>query len=183
MMQIGGQHLQEWNDFIDYLKDKNIRSYLEIGAREGIALRYLAERLPIEEITVIDLPGAAWGKDCSEVKLRNNLEALEVKYNLYLGDSSDPDVASEVAKHAPFDLIFIDGDHSYDGVNADYELYGNMGRILAFHDINQQYNSRAFGPTRLWNELGHVSRTFIADGSRKGIGVINTEDQPPTQYN
>jgi len=178
MTKIGGQDLSEWNDFIDYLQDKNIKSYLEIGAREGIALRYLAERLPLEAITVVDLPGAVWGKKGSEVKLLNNLSALGIEHHVYLGNSADADVAEKVARHAPFDLIFIDGDHNYAGVKADYKLYGDMGRILAFHDINQHFRAKAYGATKLWNELKQVKKTFIAAGSRKGIGIINSDDQP-----
>ena len=36
------------------------------------------------------------------------------------------------------DVLFIDGDHAYDGVKRDYEMYGSLvrdGGVIAFHDI------------------------------------------------
>jgi len=48
------------------------------------------------------------------------------------------DVVEQVRKIAPsLDLLFIDGDHSYEGVKADWEAYKdflNPGAIVVFHD-------------------------------------------------
>lgn len=48
------------------------------------------------------------------------------------------DVVDEVRKITPhLDLLFIDGDHSYDGVKADWEAYKDFlkpGSIVVFHD-------------------------------------------------
>ena len=45
----------------------------------------------------------------------------------------------------PLDLLFIDGDHSYDGVRADFELYGRLvrpGGLIALHDVNEDFRTR-----------------------------------------
>jgi hypothetical protein len=49
-----------------------------------------------------------------------------------------------------FDIIFIDGDHSYDGVKNDYILTQHAGKIYVFHDI---VNAVCPGVIQFWNEL------------------------------
>lgn len=172
MSKIGGQNKKEWDDFIEYLQDKNIRSYLEVGAREGVALRYLVEKLPIKFVAVVDLPGANWGKNGSEVELKQNLDALGCEYKMALGDSKSKEIIDSVRRE--YDLVFIDGDHTYGGVKADYKNYAGMGRIVAFHDINQKPGSRAYGATRLWNKIKPGIEFINEDSSNKGIGVIDS---------
>jgi predicted O-methyltransferase YrrM len=49
------------------------------------------------------------------------------------------EVAGQVKKYTDkLDVLFIDGDHSYEGVKADWETYKgflNPGSIVIFHDI------------------------------------------------
>ena len=170
-MMVGGQNLEEWDAFAEYLQDKDIRSYLEIGAREGYALRYLVERLPsIKRVVAVDFPGAKWGYPDSGPKLQDNLNELPCEAMAIFGDSTDQEVIDRAA--GEYDLVFIDGDHRYEGVLADYTNYGPMGRIVALHDINQQPGSKAYGVTKLWGEIkGDESVEIIRKGSRKGIGI------------
>ncbi len=49
------------------------------------------------------------------------------------------DVAAKLlAEVGPIDLLFVDGDHSYDGVLADWRVFGPAMRkhgVAAFHDV------------------------------------------------
>ncbi len=49
------------------------------------------------------------------------------------------EVAAELLPRiGPIDLLFVDGDHSYDGVLADWQIFAPAmapGGVLAFHDI------------------------------------------------
>lgn len=49
-----------------------------------------------------------------------------------------------------YDLIFIDGNHSYPFVRKDYECYRNRTRLLCFHDINDHICTDV---VRLWKEI------------------------------
>jgi hypothetical protein len=75
-----------------------------------------------------------------------------------------------------FDLVIIDGDHSYDAARFDYEYYGEFAPIVMLHDIAGLRDCG--GAALLWHELaydeGRLRDGFhevIADGDqRAGIG-------------
>ena len=83
------------------------------------------------------------------------------------------------------DFLFIDGDHSYDGVKSDYEMYGPLvrpGGIIAFHDICPDFRTRHGIKTssdvgevpRFWCELkqrGVDWTEFVEDPEQDGYGI------------
>jgi predicted O-methyltransferase YrrM len=85
----------------------------------------------------------------------------------------------------PIDLLFIDGDHAYAGVRADFELYAPLvrpGGLIAFHDIVPDYRTRYGRETgryagdvpRFWREVRHRFadvREFVADPEQDGLGI------------
>jgi len=67
------------------------------------------------------------------------------------GDTRDPVLAAEIAKRGPFDLLFIDTDHTADQVKAEMALYGPLvrkGGIILFDDIRMHPCMSAW-----WDEL------------------------------
>jgi len=74
------------------------------------------------------------------------------------------------------DMLFIDGDHTYDGVKADYEMYGPLvrpGGLIGFHDILQHPEMPFVQVNRFWATLDVDSEEFISGPYRwGGIGVI-----------
>ena len=59
--------------------------------------------------------------------------------NFLVGDTHEQSTLDMVKVYAPFDCIFIDGDHSTDGVKMDFEMYSPLvrkGGIVGFHDYN-----------------------------------------------
>lgn len=89
----------------------------------------------------------------------------------------------------PVDLLYIDGDHSYEGVEADFERYRQFcapNSLIAFHDIHPDFfQSRGIKTScdsglvyKFWNELKarYPSQEFIeeprAEQDGFGIGVI-----------
>ena len=82
-----------------------------------------------------------------------------------------------------YDVVFIDGDHSYDGVRLDAMRFAPLARpggMLVFHDIvpvAPTDHSGIFvgGVPDWWSQISTSSdvstRTFVADGARSGFGI------------
>lgn len=126
------------------VESNHIKRYLEIGTREGCSLRNVIEgNNNLEEIFISDI----WGSDYGGSGRQNhnhisNLLTL-LKFSgkvVYLdGDSkvTVPTLQDDYRDY--FDLVLVDGDHSYDGGMADlrnvFGLVKNKG-IIVFDDIN-----------------------------------------------
>ena len=79
-----------------------------------------------------------------------------------------------------FDVIFIDGDHTYDGVKKDFELYSdliNKGGIICFHDIwdTEEHHRQGCYVDKFWNEIKENYRYDELGKEIKtwgGIGIL-----------
>ena len=78
-----------------------------------------------------------------------------------------------------FDFIFIDGDHTYEGVKKDFEMYNPLTKekaLIAFHDIVIHPIELNVGVNKFWNELkqNHEYREIVEDWNQKrgGIGIL-----------
>ena len=85
------------------------------------------------------------------------------------------------------DFLFIDDDHSYEGVKKDFEMYSPLvrkGGIIAFHDIIPDYYTKYGIKTgswagevyKFWNEIKekYEHLEIIKDRNQDafGIGVL-----------
>lgn len=178
------QNEDELSSFIDLMRKRGVRRYLEIGAREGDTFHEVMTRLgPGVTGVALDLPGGLWGKSTTAARLKraiDNLAAKQFHVEHILGDSTDPHVIEAISNRGPYDAILIDGDHTYAGVLADWQNYGAMAPLVAFHDIvgDGQYERVSNHPVqvpRLWAEIkagGTRTVEFIAPGSAMGIGCV-----------
>ena len=79
----------------------------------------------------------------------------QINYEFIEGDSHSIKAVnklSHILKDKKIDFIFIDGDHSYEGVKKDYYNYISFlseGGLIAFHDIRSRY----FGVRKFWDEI------------------------------
>ena len=76
-----------------------------------------------------DMPGALLDSELSEALRRYSVDG---KVHLVVGDSRTVDPPP-----APLELLFVDGDHSYEGARADFErwrAFVRPGGHLLFHD-------------------------------------------------
>ncbi len=79
----------------------------------------------------------------------------------------------------PLDLLFIDGDHTYGGVKADWGMYGPLvgpDALVVFHDIVPHPPRTQCEVHALWQELKATfpHREIVANGAQSwgGIGVL-----------
>ena len=106
------------------------------------------------------------------------------------GDSHDPatlQTVRDVLAGRQVDWLFIDGDHSYDGVSADYRAYSPLvrpGGIVGFHDICRHPKETGCEVDRLWNRLASRApdraREIIwsRDQNWAGIGLLRVPGGP-----
>lgn len=173
------QFPKEIKEFIRFLKDSGVKSYLEVGCRHGDTFHAVGFALPKGSLLVaIDLPGARSGKttggknpnsDKALYRAAKDLEKRKQKTHVIIGNSHSKEVVETVKKYAPFDAIFIDGDHSLEGARADWRNYGPMGTLIAFHDISAEDKGCASVYNKLKQQYKHTEFAYY---DRGGIGVI-----------
>jgi predicted O-methyltransferase YrrM len=140
----------------------------EIGRFKGGSTFLLAAALePGGEVWSYDLHVPGPGLDGAALD-RSLLTALgryglEGRVRLIVGDSR-----SAEAPPRPCDLVLIDGDHSYEGVRADWERWRNLvapGGHVLFHDAvdNGGFGTFCDGVGRLVGEIERLDEGFRRD--------------------
>ena len=83
-----------------------------------------------------------------------------------------------ILKEKEIDFLFIDGDHSYDGVKKDFSDYSGFvkkGGIIGFHDISvSKLPENVCGVVKFWNEIkmDYKYKEIIDEKDEVGIGLI-----------
>lgn len=175
------QHPEEIDLLLELIAAEGVSSYLEIGAFCGDTFHAVGQVLrPGGRMVAIDWPAPmVYSSVTADQKAQAldravaDLVASGRDARLIRGNSRDEAVIADAESAAPYDMVFIDGDHSIKGAKSDWLDYGPMGRLVVFHDIagDDRWSS---GPKRLWGDLKCQYRhiEFIAPNTRRGIGVL-----------
>ena len=156
------------------------KSLLEVGSNFGGTLKRMATKLAPDALIVsVDYPFDDTPKWLNPVgTLKKNCKQIAAKghrVELFIADSHAADTVAKVKALGPYDFGFIDGDHSYEGVKADWDNYGPMCKTVGFHDIAGPVE----GCTRFWKELRDSgrfgTREFINPQKKFGIGIVYRE--------
>jgi predicted O-methyltransferase YrrM len=151
------------------------KTMLEIGTAKGGSLLAFAQMCaPDAHIVSVDLPRGPFGGGYPlwKVPLYKAFARPEQRLDLVRGDSHSASTFEHVQSlvgGSKLDFMFIDGDHSYEGVKADFETYKSLmrrGGIIAFHDVAAPRPDR---PLMNGNYPGDVPR-FWADLTRDRPG-------------
>ena len=126
---------------LEFLAPRKLKNILEIGVMKGGTIKAWTEIATKDaDIIGIDLPGGEYGGGHTEdeAELIENLAKYNQTITLFEADSHDPETRNLIQRFAPFDFIFIDGDHTFEGVVKDFQWYAPLvkrGGLVAFHDI------------------------------------------------
>jgi cephalosporin hydroxylase len=157
----------ELAELLALLRERPPRTVVEIGTAHGGTF-YVWCRVadPAATVVSIDLPGGAFGGGYAEDDLPRlrSYGLPDQVLHFVRADSHDLATRAEVERilgGAPIDFLMIDGDHSYEGVKADFELYAPLvgaGGLIAFHDIVTHPTSMQCEVQRFWNEIRETRR-------------------------
>jgi predicted O-methyltransferase YrrM len=115
-------------------------AYLAAGAKEGVTT-FLVDLWDRTKFNLVSEENryALSSSDFQQITI-NNLRALGLYRNVVLLKGLSVDHAS--AWGQCIDLLFIDGDHSYEGIKSDYEAWYQHvkdGGVIAFHDYMERW--------------------------------------------
>jgi hypothetical protein len=179
------QYKVEIDRFAAIVKESGARSYLEIGCLYGDTVHFVGEHLPKgSRIVALDWPqhprrlekhpGGTEYLEASVEDLRRNFGH---EGHVIFGNSQSPDIIRQVSALGPFDVVFIDGDHSDEGVRLDWENYGKGARMLVgIHDVGGDKRPEV---AAFWRKLrkqkgaeGYAYETISVSDKGAGIGVL-----------
>ena len=132
-------------------KKSQIKSFLEIGFSHGYSNTILYKFFKFTKNVAVD----KFGPHINGYSLVANLRFKNLI--LFCGSSNDPSIKKNLEKLKKFDLIFIDGDHSYDAVKNDFKLSLSLSHkktVYIFHDIYHEES----GSKKFWSELKKIKK-------------------------
>jgi len=176
---------EEIRELLKIIKESKPKNIMEIGTAWGGTLFLLCKVAPKHsKIISVDLPGSILGGGYPNwrKKLYNSFTTKNQQLNLVKLDSHSKQSYRKIQKiigDEKLDFLYIDGDHTYEGVKRDFNMYSKLvkeGGIITLHDIVNHPNQPNCNVDRFWKEIKEKYKTkeIISSGNQNwaGIGVI-----------
>jgi len=155
------QGIFEWGLFLEfieaYFKNRGIKQpiVVEIGTRRNRQKAFYEQVLDAVHIGI-------------DISSKHSIPDI-------LGDSHDKktlETLKAILNGMPVNLLFIDGDHNYEAVKRDYEIYAPLvENIVVLHDIS----SPKYGVQIFWEELKQIKKTMRI-GWATGLVIVEGEN-------
>lgn len=170
--------------YLNQIKIEPVESYLEIGISDGFTLSYAIKGWNLKHIVLCD----TWGKESGGTGRGNHnhievlLRELNFKGNVTFLDGDSKKLVPKYFDENPdvfFDFIFVDGDHSPEGVQLDLDNTIEHGRIIAVHDLRNPSHPYILNIFYEYYETIRGNYIMIDDGYYMGYFIERKQHEPP----
>ena len=164
------------------IKDEKPKVYMEIGTATGGTLFISSRVLPDDSIIIsLDLPDGIHGGGYPEWKMElyESFPLDSQELHLIRGNShhkSSVEKVKSILNGKEIDFLFIDGDHTYEGVKTDFNLYKELvkeGGLIAFHDVVEHPPETLCNVYDFWKEIENNYETIdlVEDWNQGWAGI------------
>jgi len=169
-------------EFIRLVKTRELNAVMEIGTWDGGTLLAWSQ-LAAPRARLVSLDLNPRGNDDQLIqRFQAFIQPTQTLKCVRMNSHSDEalNAVTEALDGHKLDFLFIDGDHTYDGVRQDFEMYRSFvrpGGMIAFHDIVFNPHHPGYGVERFWGELRNEYKTHELIDNRYhlpggGVGVL-----------
>ena len=172
----------EWEAFVRFVAPRKPRRILEIGTGRG-GSTYFWSKLGSKDSQFITIDIEPVCREYVRLYRRRNRGQI----TSIIASSHDPATVqrvSKILKSRPLDILYIDGDHTYEGVKKDFELYKGFcdsNSLICLHDIVPDHGVTKGIETdadsgevyKLWAELKaqYEYKEFVSEPGQNGFGI------------